>query len=294
MFGEPVSQIEVTLLGIAQDGGYPQPGCHRQCCRPARRNPALTGHPVALGISDPEGLNLVEVTRALEVQLAMLDPDAAQHLAGVWVTHGHLGHTDGLGLLGREAMAVDRLPLHCSPDFAGLVERTPAWQRLVDWKHLALTRWKAQEPNPGGPGWTVTPLPVPHRDELADTHALLLEGPEERLLFLPDHDSWEATLAAHAASDPRAWFTALGADIVLLDGTFWSLDELPDRAQIEVPHPPVKQTLELLGPRREDDPRVVFIHLNHTNPLLQPESGASRHVRELGWEVGVEGMRWRL
>ena len=97
---------------------------------------------------------------------------------------------------------------------------------------------------------------------------------------------------AVGAASPRDWLRQLGADIVLLDGTFWSSGELPRQA--EVPHPPVRETLELLGTRREDDPRVVFIHLNHTNPLCNPESVESTMLVRSGWEAGREGMSFQL
>jgi len=215
-------------------------------------------------------------------------------LAGLWVTHAHLGHVDGLGLLGREAMAVRDLPLHCSSAFARLIEATPAWARLAEWGHIMPTVWTARVPQPGGPDWSVTPLPVTHRDELSDTHALLFQGPERRLLFLPDLDSWDRTLALYEVTNPRDWFARLKADIVLLDGTFWSPDELPFRSQEEVSHPPVVETLELLSERKEGDPRVVFVHLNHTNPLLFEGSRERQELEAKGWEVGHQGQVFEL
>jgi phosphoribosyl 1,2-cyclic phosphodiesterase len=46
--------------------------------------------------------------------------------------------------------------------------------------------------------------------------------------------------------------------------------------------------------RQEDDPRVVFIHLNHTNPLCNPESVESTTLTRFGWETGREGMSFQL
>ena len=50
------------------------------------------------------------------------------------------------------------------------------------------------------------------------------------------------------------------------------------RNQDKVPHPPVSQTLEMLGSRAEGDPALHFIHLNHTNPLYDPNSEASAEL----------------
>ena len=64
--------------------------------------------------------------------------------------------------------------------------------------------------------------------------------------------------------------------------------------QSKVSHPAVKETLQLIGKRQEGDPRIVFIHLNHTNPLHYPDSEQYRQVYNMGWEVGVEGMEFEL
>ena len=43
-----------VVLGIAQDGGFPQAGCARPCCRDAWADPARRRHVACLGIVDPE------------------------------------------------------------------------------------------------------------------------------------------------------------------------------------------------------------------------------------------------
>ncbi len=61
-----------------------------------------------------------------------------------------------------------------------------------------------------------------------------------------------------------------------------------------MPHPPVEETLARLGPRRSGDPEVVFIHLNHTNPLHDSTSSEHQRVLDLGWAVGYQGMTFSL
>ena len=61
-----------------------------------------------------------------------------------------------------------------------------------------------------------------------------------------------------------------------------------------MPHPPVKQTLQLLGERKTDDPEIIFIHLNHTNPLYDESSPAYEEVTSNGWKVGVQGQTFTL
>jgi pyrroloquinoline quinone biosynthesis protein B len=279
--------LTATLLGSAQDGGVPQAGCRCAHCAAALADRAFERLPVSLALRGPAGVQLFEATRELARQLALAGGGTP---AAVWLTHTHLGHVDGLGQFGAEVMDARGVPLHCSPAVAERLRATPGWRALLDDGHLRLREWRSGEPV-AGDGFAVTPLPVPHRSEAGDTHALLVAG-KRKLLFLPDHDSWDATLAAVGAASPRDWLRQLGADIVLLDGTFWSADELP--RQDAVPHPPVAETLERLGARREGDPRIVFIHLNHTNPLCNPDSNESAQLARAGWETGHEGLAFRI
>jgi pyrroloquinoline quinone biosynthesis protein B len=79
-------------------------------------------------------------------------------------------------------------------------------------------------------------------------------------------------------------------DIALLDGTFYSGDELPGRNLAEVPHPFVMTTVALFTDTACD---MHLVHLNHSNPLLQP--GPERAALEArGWHVVAEGQRWEL
>ena len=279
--------LTATLLGSAQDGGVPQAGCRCTHCAAALADREFERLPASLALRGPAGVQLFEATRELARQLALAGGGTP---AAVWLTHAHLGHVDGLGQFGAEVMDARGVPLHCSPAVAERLRATPSWRALLDGGHLRLREWRSGEPV-AGDGFAVTPLPVPHRSEAGDTHALLVAG-KRKLLFLPDHDSWDATLAAVGAASPRDWLRQLGADIVLLDGTFWSADELP--RQDAVPHPPVAETLERLGARREGDPRVVFIHLNHTNPLCNPDSNESAQLARAGWETGHEGLAFRI
>ena len=101
----------VTLLGIAQDGGRPQPGCTRPCCENLGSEDFRS--PVSLGIQTSGGKTiLVEATRDLGRQLRFIGNPSVDHLI---LTHAHLGHVDGLGLFGRETMSARNIQLHCSP-----------------------------------------------------------------------------------------------------------------------------------------------------------------------------------
>ena len=50
----------------------------------------------------------------------------------VWLTHAHIGHIDGLGLFGREAMNVKGAKLHVSKRMLELITQTPHWQIMIE------------------------------------------------------------------------------------------------------------------------------------------------------------------
>ena len=79
-------------------------------------------------------------------------------------------------------------------------------------------------------------------------------------------------------------------DVALLDGTFYSPDELPGRVLTSIPHPLIESSMALLEERvRESELEVSFTHLNHSNPALLPGSAARQEVERRGFDVLEEG-----
>jgi len=265
--------VSVTLLGSAQDGGVPQAGS-------ANSEELQKRYPVAIGLVDSDGgRHLFDVSRYLAEQLQIWGQTGVD---SIFLTHAHIGHVDGLTLFGKEVMNCQGITLNCSKIMHDLIKNTPIWSIMVDQGVFTLKTNNFVKL----PGVTVEAIEIPHRAELSDMHAYIIKA-DKSLLYLPDHDTWRETLNGH---DLRAWLNHLEIDIALIDGTFFSKDELTNRKQEEIPHPPVEQTLEMLGERREGDGEIVFIHLNHTNPLCRDDTP----VTEMGWKVGQEGMRFLI
>ena len=277
--------VKVTLLGIAQDGGRPQAGCNKSCCVSIQRD--NWSYPVSLGIVGDDGKgHLIEASRHLTDQLQIWGHN---EISDVWLTHAHLGHVDGLGLFGKETMGKIGLNLHLSASMLNLVHNNPFWKSLLDQKVFKPNQFSNGEIIDTESPFAIQAIQIPHRDELSDMHAFLVKGEKKNLLFLPDHDTWEETLKFHEVDTIRAFLAKNSVDIALIDGTFWSSNELSGRFQHEVPHPPVSLTVEMLGERREDDPEILFIHLNHTNPLYL-DGEERKFVIDLGWQIGEQGM----
>jgi len=280
--------VEVTVLGIAQDGGHPQPGCLRPCCA----NITEPHYPVSLGIRSSEGTNLlIEATRNLGEQFTIWGQTKVDHLL---LTHAHLGHVDGLGLFGREALAARDIELHVSDDMYHLIDRTPQWNLMVQQGVFNIRTFTAGDVVFSQGELSIEAVRVPHRAELSDMHAFIVRGAIKSLLFLTDHDTWKETLVVHNCSTIRELLDKLNVDIAFIDGTFWSEDELAGRNQATVPHPPVLQTLKMLGKKKQGDPDIIFTHLNHTNPLYNRDSEQYAEVERLGWSVAHQGQRFTL
>ena len=74
--------------------------------------------------------------------------------------------------------------------------------------------------------------------------------------------------------------------------SFWSKNELS--RQSDVPHPPIEDSLERLRDLNRNDLEVFFIHLNHTNPLLIPESDETKLLLDSGCKIPIEGQQFLL
>ena len=278
----------VMILGIAQDGGVPHPGCYCDTCQFHWDNQIILS-PTSLAIFDEKQLHLIDVTRNLDRQLRKVGD---RKVTDIWLTHGHIGHVDGIGLFGKEVMDVKNVKLHGSKSMIDLIQDSPKWNKLIEDDILIPTQFNSNQSTKISENLEITPIQVPHRDELTDTHAFMIKGPEKSVLYLPDHDSWEETLGLVRQDSVIEWFDFLGVGTVFLDGTFWSKNELS--RQNDVPHPPVVDSLERLGNLSGKDLEVFFIHFNHTNPLLIPNSNEIKLLLDSGGRIPIEGQQFIL
>jgi len=113
---------------------------------------------------------------------------------------------------------------------------------------------------------------------------------EKRVFFAPALPALSAALKNQIA----------GSDVALLDGTFWTDDELAQArgsatTAREMGHLPLSGTGGLLDQLKDiRSVRRILIHLNNTNPALDEESAATRVLRDAGWEVAYDGMEFTL
>jgi pyrroloquinoline quinone biosynthesis protein B len=227
---------------------------------------------------------LIDATPDFREQLRALHERAPGcPLAGIVLTHAHVGHYAGLIHLGREVDNAQGMPVYASARMAGFLRENAPWSQLVALGNVEIRILTPDREVQLSPGLGLTPLAVPHRDEYSDTLAYVVQGPGRRLFYCPDIDGWERW-----APDLRDLVS--GVDVALLDGTFYSADELPGRDVTQIPHPLATDTAQRLAGA---DSEVHLVHLNHSNPLLR--TGAERDwLAARGIGVGATGMRWRL
>ncbi len=285
----------VVVLGIAQDGGMPQTGCDCSHCSAARRNPALARHVTSLAIHVPatDHVYLIDATPDLPAQIETIH--AFHHFPagkvdrapvdGILLTHAHIGHYLGLAHLGFESLNTKGIPVWASPRMAAYLRANGPWSQLVRLDNIVLHEFQPGRPFDLEAGISIKPIQVPHRDEYSDTMAFIIRGPHKTILYVPDTDSWSAW--------PKPLIDVLRdekVDVALLDGTFYSPDELPDRDVTRIKHPLITATMDLLEPLvKAGKVRVLFTHLNHSNPAFEAEGAARKAIAVRGFGVAVEG-----
>ena len=284
--GAPPQRPYTVVLGIAQDGGVPQAGCRKACCTSGRHEVVA-----CLALVDPAARRwwLFDATPDFRAQLARMASEApACTLAGVFLTHAHMGHYTGLMHLGREAMGARDVPVWAMPRLRDFLATNGPWSQLVRLRNIALQPLAADSTVSLGDSLGVTPFVVPHRDEFSETVGFRITGPRGVVVFLPDIDKWERW-------DRSIDDVVSDATTAYLDGTFFDAAELPGRDLREIPHPLIVESLERfakLAPRARS--RVRFIHLNHTNRAALRGSPERRRVERAGMHVASAGERASL
>ena len=137
-------------------------------------------------------------------------------------------------------------------------------------------------------GLKVTPFVVPHRDEFSETVGYKIQGPNKSALFIPDIDKWQKWEKDIVAEIEKV-------DYAFLDATFFDGEELNNRDISEIPHPFIIESLEKFeGMNKANKQKVIFIHFNHTNPVIDSTSAAYKMVLEKGYRIAQINERFEL
>jgi len=279
-----------VVLGIAQDGGYPHAGCERRCCADLWKNDSLKKMVSCISVIDPKsGLAwMIDATPDFAKQYHIITKEHNARLAGIFLTHAHIGHYTGLMHLGREVMGSKNIVVYAMPKMKLFLENNEPWKQLVSLKNIHIIPIEDKKEIILSRHLIIEPFKVPHRDEFSETVGYNIIGPNESLLYIPDIDKWDKW-----EHDILFWIESTG--YALLDGTFYYDGEIPNRNMSEIPHPFIMESMnyfETLLERNQN--KIFFIHLNHTNPAIRENSAASRNIIKNGFNVARKGMKLYL
>ena len=286
------NDVILKVLGTIQDGGIPHMGCNKVCCLKYFKNNTFRVGVSSLGISNlkNETNYLIDATPNINLQLKALigTSNPSEKLNGIFLTHAHMGHYSGLLNFGREAMNSKNIPLYLMPRFYNFIQDNGPWNQLVKLENVMLKRIYDREKITLESNLSITPIQVPHRDEYSETVGFLIEGNTKSALYIPDIDKWEK------------WNNSIvelikNVDYAFLDGTFYDEKEVNNRDISEIPHPFIIESLKLFNPLdKSEKNKIYFIHLNHTNPLLNSDSSEYNRVIREGFNVADPNMEFFL
>ena len=286
------SQSEyIYILGNTQDAGLPHIGCQHpfcednfECIRRALYNS------IAVVNSDLKRYILFEATPDITFQLNYLKKNIFHEFLlpeSLYITHAHIGHYSGLMYFGREALGAKDLMVRVLPRMSNFLQNNGPWSQLVDINNIKIKEINFGLSTNELSNIVVTPIQVPHRDEYSETAGYIIEGKNKKALFIPDIDKWEKW-------DRNLNQLAKEFDFLLIDATFYDSKEI-NRDISEIPHPLVTETIDLLsGLNIENRSKVYFIHMNHTNMMLDPNSELSKLVTSKGFNIARLGQKLYL
>ncbi len=276
----------IIILGTIQDAGSPHIACTKECCRELFKNPDKDRQVVSLGLIDNEHGKkyLFEATPDMSTQMKALMRAEIQStnelVDGIFLTHAHIGHYTGLMYLGKEATDAKGVPVFVMPKMNKFLEANGPWSQLVTNNNIVLTQLENEQSISLTPSIEVTPFSVPHRDEYSETVGYRIKGPNKTALFIPDVDKWDKW-NKNIIEEIRK------VDYAFLDATFYSGAELGNRDISQIPHPFIIESLERFSEFDANDrSKIIFIHFNHTNPLLDLTSDEAKNVLSKGFKIG--------
>ena len=289
----PLAETSLVILGTIQDAGSPHITCKKECCKSLFDKQDPLRKVVSLGIIDPKNKKtfLFEATPDITSQVKSLKQFSASDKElpdGIFLTHAHIGHYTGLMYLGKEATNANNIPVFAMPRMKQFLESNGPWSQLVSQNNIALQEMEDQKEINLTSNISVIPFRVPHRDEFSETVGYIMVGPSKRILFIPDIDKWSKweTSIVEAIST---------VDYAFLDATFYSGDEINARDISEIPHPFIEESMTLFKdlPASEKQ-KIHFIHFNHTNPVLDSNSEASKMIIKNGFNIATINSRYAL
>jgi pyrroloquinoline quinone biosynthesis protein B len=311
--------VKIRVLGSAAGGGFPQWNCNCSNCAGLRKGTlrAQARTQSSLVVSGSHDARdgyatwaLVNASPDITAQLKanpFLQPGRAIRdcaIAAIVLVDAQIDHTTGLYML-REA--VRPWPLWCTDSaYADLTRGNPVLQVLSHYCGIDRHRIEFESPadsagfvidGVSNVRWRALPVaskPAPYSPNRESP----IPG-DNVALVLTDEVTGRSALYAPGlgAIDASIWRAMQSAACVLVDGTFWTDDEMirvgvSHKRARDIGHLPqsgpggMLEWLERLPPST----RKILIHINNTNPILDEDSAERAELTRRGIEVAWDGM----
>ena len=305
--------MKIRVLGAAAGGGFPQWNCNCRNCAGVRagtlRAKARTQSSIAVSGGDPAAWALVNASPDILTQLRgnpTFQPgrglrDSA--ITGILLVDGQVDHTTGLYML-RESTRP--WSIWCTDStYADLTRGNPILNVLghfcgIERRRIGLGGEPFEVDGVAGVSWRALPVPgkpapySPNRESPV---------PGDNLALVMSNQAGASVVYAPglSAMDDRVWSAMQSAACVMVDGTFWTDDEMirlgasKKRAR-DIGHLPQSGPGGMLQWLQElpRDTRKVLIHVNNTNPILDEDSEQAAELARRGVEVAFDGMEIEL
>ena len=275
----------IIILGTVQDAGSPHMGCQKDCCKDLFINPDKNRMVVSLGLIDQEHKKcwMIEATPDFPRQAKLLKYhcpfNEKETPDGIFLTHAHIGHYIGLMYLGKESMNSMDVPVYAMTRMKGFLIQNGPWSQLLKLSNIKINNINDQQETILSSNLKIIPFLVPHRDEYSETVGYRIEGPNKKALFIPDIDKWSKWNYSIIEEIKKV-------DYAFLDATFYDGKEINSRDISEIPHPFVIESMDMFKDfSKEEKAKIYFIHLNHTNPLLNVNSKQYKTVQKNGFNI---------
>jgi len=272
----------ILILGTAQDGGYPHIGCYKNCCLEVEKKPELKRMVASIAIIDKikSKVWLIDVSPDINSQLSLINAHINNfnfpYLSGIFLTHAHTGHYSGLLNLGLEGLNINKVPVYVMPKMKNFLIENNMFSQLIN-NNIILKEIENNLFINLNDEIKIAPFLVPHRNELSETVGYRIITENKSVIYVPDIDSWNQL-------DINPVDLANSNDLLLIDGTFFTKEEVKYRNINKIPHPSISESMKIFD-SSENKNKIYFTHLNHTNKALDKDSEEYANIITSGYNI---------
>ncbi|OED42463.1 pyrroloquinoline quinone biosynthesis protein PqqB [Chromatiales bacterium (ex Bugula neritina AB1)] len=300
--------MKILVLGSAAGGGYPQWNCNCETCSGVRtgRIQSIPRTQSSIAVSS-DGLNWLLVNASPDIgqqlrEQPLLQPARSLRDTGitaVMLMDSQIDHTTGLLSL-REHNT--RLPLYCTQMVHNdLTSGFPVLNMLehycgVDWHKIEIDEsWFTV---PGIEGLEFKPLVIDSKAPPYSPHRHDPHPGDNIAITIRDSGTGKSVFYSPGLGglQQKTRDVMHSVDCLLVDGTTWTNDEMQTRGvgsklASEMGHLAQSGPGGMIEEIKDLSCRKILIHINNTNPILDPNSQQAKTLAAEDIEIAEDGMQ---